>query len=179
MSTSSSVQQVSPSQPSESVIRGAICTAETLLGYRLKREQEESVYQLVSGRDVFVSLPTGYGKSLCYTILPLVFDAIQKVKSKSIVIVVSPLSALMKDQVAAITNMGILGTNVTDVQFTPPSVMMQIEHGEFQMIFISPEALFRGTVWRRLLCTDIYRENLVAFVVDEAHCIKNWYVITL
>ena len=54
-----------------------------------------------------------------------------------------------------------------------PSVMMKIELGEFQMIFISPEALFCGTVWRRLLCTDIYRKNLVAFVVDEAHCIKN------
>ena len=47
---------------------------------------------------------------------------------------------------AAITNMGILGTNVTDIQFSPPSVMMKIELGEFQMIFISPEALFHGTV---------------------------------
>ena len=52
---------------------------------------------------MFVSLPTGYGKYLCYTLLPSVFDLLRGVKEKSIVLVVSPLLALMKDQVASIS----------------------------------------------------------------------------
>ena len=64
----------------------------------LKPEQRTSIFQFASGSDVFVSLPTGYGKSLCYTLLPPVFDLLRGVKEKSIVLVVSPLLALMKDQ---------------------------------------------------------------------------------
>ncbi len=73
------------------------------LGYTLKPEQKACIVQFASGNDVFVSLPTGYGKSLCYTLLPLVFDLLRGVKGKSIVMVVSPLLALMKDQVRSIT----------------------------------------------------------------------------
>ncbi len=69
----------------------------------LKQEQEESIVQLVSGKDVFVSLPTGFGKSLCYILLPHVFDLWIMDGKKSIVLVVSPLVALMKDQVAVLS----------------------------------------------------------------------------
>ena len=55
---------------------------------------------------MFVSLPIGYGKSLCYTLLPPVFDLLRRVKEKSIVLVVSPLLALMNDQVAPISEKG-------------------------------------------------------------------------
>ena len=72
------------------------------LGYpALKPEQEEAITQFLMGRDVFVALPTGYGKSLCYCCLRRVFDLVRSIEEQSIVMVVSPLTALMKDQVTA------------------------------------------------------------------------------
>ena len=63
--------------------------AATSLGITtLKTEQQEAIRQFVLGRDVFVSLPTGYGKSVCYFPLPFVFDHLRRVEKKSIVVVV-------------------------------------------------------------------------------------------
>ena len=64
----------------------------------VKEKQHEAVKTFVSGKDTFVSLPTGYGKSLCYCLLHLVYDYLRRKKNKSIVICVSPLTALMLDQ---------------------------------------------------------------------------------
>ena len=77
-------------------------TAARELGYPdLKPEQLDVVKTFVSGRDVFAVLPTGYGKSLCYGCLPIVFDKLLgSSRSKSIVVVVTPLIAIMKDQVS-------------------------------------------------------------------------------
>ena len=58
----------------------------------------------MKGRDVFAVLPTGYGKSLCYGCLPLVFDRLHDGEERSIVVVVSPLIAIMKDQASSVTN---------------------------------------------------------------------------
>ena len=77
------------------------------LGYTtIKEKQKEVILNFVSGRDVFAALPTGYGKSLCYGCLPGVFDRILS-REGSIVIVVSPLSALMKDQVETFRKKGV------------------------------------------------------------------------
>ena len=144
------------------------------MGYKLKKEQQKSILELVSGKDVFVCLLTGYGKSLCYTLLPYVFDRIRSVQHTSIILVVSPLAALMKDQVTSLSKIGISATYVTDIEAVGKSKKREIENGEYQIVFVSPEVLFCGTEWKRLLCTDIY---LVAFIVVEAHCIKDWCVI--
>ena len=78
----------------------AIQAACLKLGYSsLRKEQEQAVKNFVGGKDIFLSVPTGGGKSLCYAILPWVFDALKHRNGSSIVIVVSPLIALMKDQV--------------------------------------------------------------------------------
>ena len=69
------------------------------MGYAELRPKQEAA--VIGGEDVFVSLPTGSGKSLCYSLLPLVFDKLRNVDGKSVVVVVSPLIALMKDQVRA------------------------------------------------------------------------------
>ena len=132
--------------------------------------------EFAKGRDVFVSLPTGYGKSLCYVILPSVFDELRKSDKKSIVLVVSPLIALMKDQVDSINAMGLSAIHISDRQFISTTVKQSVKHGEYQLIFISPEALICCMEWRSMLSTKIYQKNLVAFVIDEANCIKKWYV---
>ena len=111
-------------------------------GFKLKLEQERSLQKFIAGNDIFISLPTGYGKSLCYILLPPIFDIIRKVDKKSIVLVVSPLIALMKDQVATVTAMGLSSTYVTDKQSTTSSVKAGIKNGDYQIIFVSPEALF-------------------------------------
>ncbi len=69
----------------------AIVKAAESLGYNLKPDQMRTLQKFVGGRDVFVSLPTGYGKSLCYILLPRIFDLLRGVEDKSVVIVVSPL----------------------------------------------------------------------------------------
>ena len=76
------------------------------LGYRqLKPDQADVIEAFVKGRDVFAVLPTGYGKSLCYGCLPLVFDRLHGGEERSIVVVVSPLIAIMKDQASSVTNL--------------------------------------------------------------------------
>ena len=79
------------------------------LGYaNLKPEQKSVLKAFVGGSDIFVALPTGYGKSLCYALLPLIFDMRRGlVKRTSICMMVSPLIALMKDQSTSFTAKGI------------------------------------------------------------------------
>ena len=68
----------------------------------LKDKQKEAICSFVNGRDFFVILPTGYGKTLCYVLLPYVFDHLRGKTRSSIVICVSPLISLMMDQVKSI-----------------------------------------------------------------------------
>ena len=83
-------------------IEKAVQRSAIQLGYTTVKDHQISVItSFVRGEDVFAVLPTGYGKSLCYALLPLVFDALADHKApSSIVIVVSPLLAIMKDQVS-------------------------------------------------------------------------------
>ena len=159
---------------SQDVMQATIAKVADSFGFKLKLEQERSLQKFIAGNDIFISLPTGYGKSLCYILLPPIFDIIRKVDKKSIVLVVSPLIALMKDQVATVTAMGLSSTYVTDKQSTTSSVKAGIKNGDYQIIFVSPEALFLSTEWRNILSSDIYISNLIAFVIDEAHCVKKW-----
>ena len=111
-----SLQVLQPLLPLETLKDSIIACS---LGYdKLKKEQEESILNFAKGRDVFVSLPTGYGKSICYIILPWLFDELRKVDKISIVLVVSTLIALNRDQVGSITAMGITATYISDKEAT-------------------------------------------------------------
>ena len=125
---------------------------------------------------MFVALPTGYGKSLCFGLLPRVFDLLRGVEKESVVIVVSPLVALMKEQAAFFSSKGISAASISDKDDheSTKETRRGIRRGEFQLVFLSPEALFATLEWRRMLSTDLYRTNLVGFIVDEAHCVKKW-----
>ncbi len=129
----------------DDTLKSLIGSAAISLGYKeLKDEQTLSIMEFVKGKDVFVSLPTGFGKSLCYILLPIVFDRLRKVDKKSIALVVSPLIALMQDQVSAATAMGVSAIHITDKHATKLIVKQSVKNGEYQIVFISPEALVGG-----------------------------------
>ena len=141
----------------------ALSRAATKLGYSTLLPQQERAF--VQGRDVFVSLPTGSGKSLCYCLLPLLFDELYGSQRKSIVVVVSPLISLMKDQVCSMKERDVAAVYVGDCAEEEGEVT-DICSGKYQLVYMSPEALLTSEQWRDMLLGPIYKENLVALVVD-------------
>ncbi len=84
---------------SETAVRAAAVHSSERLGYRnLKELQMQVIVEFVMGQDVFAILPTGYGKSLCYACLPILYDKLHDDLNRSIVVVVTPLTAIMEDQ---------------------------------------------------------------------------------
>jgi len=95
-------------------------------------------------------------------------------ENTSIVVVVSPLIALMKDQVATFTAKGIRTAYVSDREDCTGATRRSMRKGEYQVVYVSPEALFGTLEMRTMLSTELYRDNLIGFIVDEAHCVKKW-----
>ena len=153
---------------SKSVILSSIVKSAEQLGYScLSPEQQEVVVNFVSGRDVFVSLPTGAGKSLCYLLLPFTFNLLRNSNS-SIVIVVSPLKSLMEDQVAKASGLGLKCVYLSQGDRCNDELVQAVLAGEYQIIFLSPEVLLTELRWREMLRTEVYQNNLVGVIVDEA-----------
>lgn len=82
-----------------------IVEAARRLGYQLKKEQYEVISSFICGNDVMAVLPTGFGKSLCYACLPFIFDNLLP-GNHHIIIILTPLTAIMKDQVSSIILLG-------------------------------------------------------------------------
>ncbi len=142
------------------------------LGYKeLRPNQEAAIRNFLGGKDVFVSLPTGAGKSLCYSLLPRVYDELRQTPYSSIVIVVSPLIALMKDQVKSMTRRGVRAVYAAELS---EEGITEIVEGKQQLIFMSPETLLTNSKWRDIIQSPLFQENLLALVVDEAHCVTKW-----
>ena len=134
-----------------------------------------AIVQFCRGQDVFVSLPTGSGKSLCYSCLPWTFDLLKKHSSQSIIIVVTPLIALMKDQVSALIRKGVNSVYVTQSDDDCDDKFAEaLYEGQYQLVFFGPESLLTVETWRDMLVSEVYQRNVVGFVVDEAHCVKKW-----
>ena len=134
----------------------------------LHPKQKMAIGHFSRGSYMFVALPTGSGKSLCYCLLPRVFDILLE-RTGSIVVVISPLIALMQDKVRAMTERNITAVYAGS---TDENLEWVICSGAFQLVFCSPEAILRETCWREMLRSPVYSEKLVAFIVDEAHCVK-------
>ena len=126
-------------------------------------KQEDIVLAALDGRDVLAILPTGGGKSVCFQV-----PAMMK---EGIAIVVTPLIALMKDQVQNLTDRGIkalcvnAGMSKREVELT----LNNAAYGDFKFLYVSPERL--GT---QLFRNYIQEMNVSFIVVDEAHCISQW-----
>ena len=162
-----------------SVVENVIRESCGKLGFVVKKEQMECALYCVRGQDVFVSLPTGSGKSLCYGMLPLVYDGLKNTLGitdgkRSIVIVISPLLSLMQDQVQKFCQMGLQAAYVG--HDTKSETRDRIIAGFYQLVFISPEDCLREGVYRNMISSEVYQQQLCCIAVDEAHCVEKWYV---
>ena len=149
----------------------AIDIAAKKLGYfPLKDKQRLAVKSFFEGKDVFVSLPTGYGKTACFAMLPIVHDLLYG--SKAVIVVVSPLKALMANQVDALMAKGLQTASITAE--SSPEIKSGVESGNYQIVLISPEQLVDK--WRNLFLKPVYQKQMIALIFDEAHCVAQWYV---
>lgn len=112
-------------------------------------------------------LPTGYGKSRIYFHLPELFD------DETSVLVISPLQALMLDQLKKLEELHISATVVGECQ-PVKSVADDISAGKYSIVFSSPEAVLSPGLWRRSLTRGVFHRRMKAVIIDEAHCITEW-----
>jgi ATP-dependent DNA helicase RecQ len=145
--------------------RAALSTnlAETFGFTELRPGQTEAIEALLSGRHVLAVMPTGAGKSLCYQLPALVLGGLT--------VVVSPLLALMRDQVAALRLNGIAAASINSDQSRDENIAVwrQVQAGEIRLLYLSPERLMTEAMLRALAKLDL---RLIA--IDEAHCISQW-----
>ena len=125
--------------------------------------QEEIIRDSLAGRDTFALLPTGGGKSLCFQ-LPALTRA-------GLTVVVSPLIALMKDQVDALQASGIAATflNSSLTQDESRKRLRGLHNGEFRLLYVAPERLMLSGFQ-----SDLQMWNVQLIAIDEAHCISEW-----
>ncbi|MBE5691731.1 MAG: DNA helicase RecQ [Sutterella sp.] len=125
--------------------------------------QKEVVETVVSGEDALVLMPTGGGKSLCYQIPALLRDGVA--------IVVSPLIALMHDQVDALEELGVRAAylNSTLLPEEAVEVRNQVRRGEIDLLYVSPERLLMSS-----MLSFLKELRISLFAIDEAHCVSIW-----
>jgi bloom syndrome protein len=134
--------------------------------------QLEAITSTMSGKDVFVLMPTGGGKSLCYQ-LPAVC------KKSGLTVVVSPLIALMNDQVNGLRNIGVdvelwNSENSSDDAY---AITRRLKGGVGElpcMLYLTPEKLSESAALKSILGRLYDAGALARFVIDEAHCISTW-----
>lgn len=130
-----------------------------------RMNQEAAISCILSGRDCVVLMPTGGGKSLCYQIPALMLDGLT--------VVISPLIALMKDQVDALRSNGVGAAflNSTQSAAEQVEVFRSIRNGSLKLLYVAPERLLQSED----KFIDFLRGiNVSLFAVDEAHCISSW-----
>jgi ATP-dependent DNA helicase RecQ len=125
--------------------------------------QEDIIRDALAGKDVFAVLPTGGGKSLCFQLPALV--------RPGLTVVVSPLIALMKDQVDALQAAGVAATFLNSSLATGESKprLRRLHNGEYRLLYVAPERLMLSG-----FLDDLQKWNVNLFAIDEAHCVSEW-----
>ncbi|MGH3788950.1 MAG: DNA helicase RecQ [Pseudonocardiaceae bacterium] len=145
-------------------VNDALRVLRRVFGYNSFRgTQQEVIDHVVAGGDALVLMPTGGGKSLCYQIPAIVRDGVG--------VVVSPLIALMQDQVDALTALGVRAgfLNSTQDSYQRRQVESAFLTGELDLLYLAPERLRVESTLRLL-----DRGTLALFAIDEAHCVSQW-----
>jgi ATP-dependent DNA helicase RecQ len=136
----------------------------TIFGFATFRPgQAEIVSAILDGRDVLAVMPTGSGKSLCYQLPALIRGGLT--------VVVSPLIALMRNQVAQLVANGIAAASLNSANDPAENraVLERIGHGKLRLVYVAPERLLKSDT------LDLFKRAKVSLLaVDEAHCISQW-----
>jgi ATP-dependent DNA helicase RecQ len=142
----------------------ALQILQTVFGYPVFRgQQADIVGHVAAGGDALVLMPTGGGKSLCYQIPALVRDGVG--------VVVSPLIALMQDQVDALAEVGVRAAFLNSTQTFEEAMRVerQVRTGELDLVYVAPERLMTPR------CLELFEaSNIALFAIDEAHCVSQW-----
>jgi ATP-dependent DNA helicase RecQ len=142
----------------------ALHVLQTVFGYPAFRgQQAEIVDHVAGGGDALVLMPTGGGKSLCYQIPAMLRDGVG--------VVISPLIALMQDQVDALAELGVRAAFLNSTQSFDESVRTErmLRKGELDLIYVAPERLLTPR------CLDLLASTRIGlFAIDEAHCVSQW-----
>ena len=154
--------------------------------FNLKPKQIKCLELILNGHDVIGVLPTGFGKSFLFQVLP---DLIPCKSKMNIVVVVCPLNSIIEDQLLDLSDIGISASIlhlhiekvirspnffgdeklVSDDKLIPENIV----NGQCKLVFCHPEAIL-SPEGHKLMVSRIYEENVVACVIDEAHCIEIW-----
>ncbi|MDH5660472.1 MAG: RecQ family ATP-dependent DNA helicase, partial [Gammaproteobacteria bacterium] len=128
-----------------------------------RHHQADIIQTLLNGDDTLVLMPTGGGKSLCYQIPAMIRDGVG--------IIISPLIALMQDQVDALQQLGIRSAflNSSMDAEAQQQTEQRLLKGEIDLLYVAPERLMTG---KMLSLLD--RSNIALFAIDEAHCVSQW-----
>src|SRR5258707_10383978 len=142
----------------------ALRLLQRIFGYDAFRGRQRQIIEHVSGGgDALVLMPTGGGKSLCYQIPAMMRDGVG--------VVVSPLIALMQDQVDALAELGVRAAyiNSTLSGAEAAAVERRVRKGELDLVYVAPERLMTER------CLDLLQMSRIAlFAIDEAHCVSQW-----
>ncbi|GAB3457641.1 DNA helicase RecQ [Massilia terrae] len=142
----------------------ALHVLQTVFGYPAFRGQQADIIEHVaSGGDALVLMPTGGGKSLCYQIPALLRDGVA--------VVVSPLIALMQDQVDALAEVGVRAAFLNSTQTFEETLRIerQVRTGDIDVVYVAPERLMTQR------CLDLFDDSPISlFAIDEAHCVSQW-----
>ena len=139
----------------------------------LLKEQKEAIEVFFEKKNIFINLPTGFGKSLIYQCLPIVADVLyERPQGSSVIVVISPLRSLMNDQVEYLQSIGISAIAISDDE--NPDIVQRVMNGTFNVIYGSPECLLSVSIWRSIFQCQTFTEMLVGVAIDEAHCIVQW-----
>jgi ATP-dependent DNA helicase RecQ len=142
----------------------ALQILQTVFGYPAFRGQQADIVEHVAaGGDALVLMPTGGGKSLCYQIPALLRDGVG--------VVVSPLIALMQDQVDALAEVGVRAAFLNSTQTFEETLRIErmVRTGELDLVYVAPERLMTPR------CLELFESaHISLFAIDEAHCVSQW-----
>ena len=147
-------------------------TLNQTFGYAQFRGRQRDAIDLVnSGQHALVIMPTGMGKSLCYQIPALMQSRAPADQAEPLTVVLSPLIALMKDQVDALTDRGVDAIYINSSLSSEErrSRYRTISEGQHRLLYVTPERFRKPD-----FCQVIRRRNVRLLAVDEAHCISDW-----